>query len=87
METSLQAYPEMDHVAVESSKKNFLHTWSEYIENLKKATEMSERQMHLSKYEGSLATHCQHALAALNNDPSTLPVTDHPVNWAAVLKC
>lgn len=43
METSLQAYPEMDHVAVESSKKNFLHTWSEYIENLKKATEMSER--------------------------------------------
>jgi len=41
----------MDQVAVENAKKSFLQSWSEYIETIKKSTEIYERQMHLAKYE------------------------------------
>jgi len=65
---------QMDQVAVEKSKKSFLQSWSEYIETIKKSTEIYERQMHLAKYEDLLADHCKKALNAMESDPASLPV-------------
>ena len=65
---------QMDQVAVENAKKTFLQSWSEYIETIKKSTEIYERQMHLAKYEDMLADHCKKALSAMESDPASLPV-------------
>jgi len=65
---------QMDQVAVENAKKSFLQSWSEYIETIKKSTEIYERQMHLAKYEDLLADHCKKALNAMESDPASLPV-------------
>jgi hypothetical protein len=64
----------MDQVAVENAKKSFLQSWSEYIETIKKSTEIYERQAHLAKYEDTLATFCKKSLSAMESDPASLPV-------------
>ena len=43
--------PEMDKVIVEGAKKSFLATWAEYVDAIKRGTEVAERQSHLARDE------------------------------------
>ena len=66
--------PEMDKVIVEGAKKSFLATWAEYVDAIKRGTEVAERQSHLARYEEVLSDKCQQAIGALDADVNSLPV-------------